>query len=136
MEKLVLAQQGNASALPVSTTPLISSNTSSTNASGFTTPVSTVSSVSQSQDPQLSNTVQQSIMPLTSPIGDDPEGVNQETNAGFDLLKRQLSQASHLLQRQFQCKCQCRTSRQTIHLSFGMQHIITTGAWAGWSRMV
>ncbi|KAF9288044.1 hypothetical protein BGZ88_008343 [Linnemannia elongata] len=127
-------------------------------------------------------------MPLTSPIGDDPEGVNQETvssssgsgeneehlqlsleeafflvfaveciavseqktsstcdqllggdpagNAGFDLLKRQLSQASHLLQRQFQCKCQCRTPRQTIHLSFGMQHIITTGAWAGWSRMV
>lgn len=79
MEKLVLAQQGNASALPVSTTLLISSNTSSTNASVSTTPTSTTSSMTQLQDPQVNKIVQQSIISLTSPVGDDPKGVKQET---------------------------------------------------------
>lgn len=79
VEKLANVQQGNASALPVSITLLISSSTSSTNASVSTTPTSTASSATQSQDPQFNKTVQQSIMPLTSPVGDDSEGINQKT---------------------------------------------------------
>ncbi|KAG9073243.1 tRNA splicing endonuclease subunit sen2 [Linnemannia hyalina] len=79
MGKLVQAAQGNASGLTTSTTPVISSNTSSTNASVSTTPTSTVSSATQSQDPQSNKTVQQSIMLLISPVGDEPEGVHQET---------------------------------------------------------
>ncbi|KAF9540614.1 tRNA splicing endonuclease subunit sen2 [Mortierella hygrophila] len=79
MEKLVQAAQGNASALTASTTPVISTNTSSTNASVSTTPTSTVSLATPSQDPQSDKIAAQSVILLTSPVGDEPEGVNQET---------------------------------------------------------